>query len=128
MMTEVLRTFPLAVPSVMARAPHQGGGAEVRAVRIRGGAVKRLSLGKFRWKRRLNRFILKRAMITRELELTREEIVERLERGAQRRLGMSAQEMVDAYRSCTLKDLGRVADLLALASLLSKDDPLFVST
>lgn len=69
-------------------------------------------------------------MITRApvLELTQEEISERLERGARHRLGISAKEMVEAYRSGTLKDPGRVADLLALAHLLPKDDPLFVST
>ena len=69
-------------------------------------------------------------MITRSpvLELTREEIVERLERGAQHRLHMSANELVEAYRTGTLRDPGQVADLLALAHLLPKDDPLFVST
>lgn len=62
------------------------------------------------------------------LQLTQEEISERLERGAKHRLGMSAKEMVEAYRSGTLKNPGRVADLIALAHLLPKDDPLFVST
>lgn len=69
-------------------------------------------------------------MITRTpaLELTREQIVTRIERGAQRRLHMSAQELVCAYSTGQLPDPGRVADLLALASLLQKNDPLFVST
>lgn len=60
------------------------------------------------------------------LELTRDEIVRRIERGAQRRLKMSAQELVQAYRSGRLEDAGAVVDLLALASLLVESDPLFV--
>lgn len=60
------------------------------------------------------------------LELTRDEIVRRIERGAQRRLHMSARELVQAYRSGRLEDPGLVADLLALSSLLAESDPLFV--
>ena len=69
-------------------------------------------------------------MITRAptLDLTRDEIVARIERGAKHRLGLSAEALVCAYRDGRLADAGRVADLLALASLLPKDDPLFVST
>ncbi len=60
------------------------------------------------------------------LTLTRDEIVQRIERGAQRRLKMSARELVDAYCLGHLEDPGAVADLLALASLLTESDPLFV--
>jgi hypothetical protein len=60
------------------------------------------------------------------LELTRDEIVRRIERGAQRRLHMSARELVQAYRLGRLEDPGLVADLIALASLLAESDPLFV--
>ena len=60
-------------------------------------------------------------------ELTRDEIVARLDAEARRRLDMSAENLVRAYRSCELTDPGRVADLLALASLLDPTDPLFVS-
>jgi hypothetical protein len=60
------------------------------------------------------------------LELTREEIVRRLEHGAQRRLHISAADLIAAYRAGRLEDPGAVADLLALASLLLESDPLFV--
>lgn len=63
-----------------------------------------------------------------ELELTREEIVARIERLDRRRLKISAEELVSAYREGRLRDCGGVADALSLAHLLSKDDPLFVST
>ncbi len=62
----------------------------------------------------------------RILELTRDEIVRRIERGAQRRLHMSARELVQAYRAGQLEDPGAVADLLSLASLLVESDLLFV--
>ena len=61
------------------------------------------------------------------LELKREEIVARLERGARRRLDLSAQEFILAYREGRLRDCGQVADLLSLAHLLDKNDPLFAS-
>jgi hypothetical protein len=61
------------------------------------------------------------------LELTRDEIVERLERGLNRRLGRSAREVLVAYRAGKLDDPGRVADLLILADLLPEDDPLFAA-
>lgn len=56
-------------------------------------------------------------------ELTREEILARLEAGARRRLGMSAREMLCAYRNGRLTDPGAVVDLLVLADLLPPDDP-----
>ena len=56
-------------------------------------------------------------------ELTREEILASLEAGARRRLGMTAQAMLCAYRHGRLEDPGAVADLLVLADLLSPDDP-----
>jgi hypothetical protein len=57
------------------------------------------------------------------LELTRDEILERIERGTRRRLGMSARELLCAYRHGRLDDPGAVADLLVLADLLAPDDP-----
>lgn len=59
------------------------------------------------------------------LELTRDQILERIEKGAWHRLKMPAAQMLRAYRAGTLEDPGRVADLLALASLLPNDDPIF---
>ena len=61
------------------------------------------------------------------LEMTREEILERIEQGARKRLGVSARELVLAYRARRLDDPGRVADLLVLADLLPEDDPLFAT-
>ena len=56
-------------------------------------------------------------------ELSRKEIVNSLEAGARRRLGMTAQAMLCAYREGRLEDPGVVADLLVLADLLGPDDP-----
>lgn len=61
------------------------------------------------------------------LELTRDEIAQQLDREARRRLNISGEELVRRYRAGDLKDCGQVADLLALASLLDKDDPLFAA-
>ena len=61
------------------------------------------------------------------IELTRDEIIERIERGARRRLRTSAKDLVRRYRTGKLQDPGSVADLLALANLLPDDDPLFGS-
>ena len=65
-------------------------------------------------------------METGELELSREQIAARIEEGARRRLGLSANQMVQLFRDGALKDCGSIADLLSLAHLLEKDDPLFV--
>lgn len=65
------------------------------------------------------------AMGAPALELMREEIETFIERGAQKRLGMSAVEMIRAYQGGGLKDPGFVADLLALAYLLPENDPLY---
>jgi hypothetical protein len=61
------------------------------------------------------------------LRLSRDEIVAQLECGAQRRVHMSAADLVRTYREGRLPDPGRVADLLMLAHLLDERDPLFVS-
>ena len=61
------------------------------------------------------------------LELTRGQIVARIERGAKERgLLYSAEDLVREYRQGRLADPGAVADLMALAALLQDDDPLFV--
>src|SRR5687767_10133704 len=59
------------------------------------------------------------------VELTRDEIVERIEKGAQRRACSSAYELLRQYRAGKLQDPGSVADLLALSNLLPDDDPVF---
>jgi hypothetical protein len=59
------------------------------------------------------------------LELTREQILDLLERGAQVRLHLSARGFLRAYREGHLEDPGAVGDLVVLADLLSEDDPLF---
>ena len=65
-------------------------------------------------------------MGTPVLELSRDEIVARIEDGARSRIGLSAGEMVRRYLAAQLDDPGQVADLLALARLLPENDPLFV--
>ncbi len=61
------------------------------------------------------------------LELSRDRLVARIERGAkQRGLLYSAEDLVRDYRAGRLEDRGAVADLMALAALLPDDDPLFV--
>lgn len=64
---------------------------------------------------------------TTTLELTREEIAQQLDREALHRLGIHGEDLVRLYRAGQLKDCGTVADLLALASLLAEDDPLFAA-
>jgi hypothetical protein len=59
------------------------------------------------------------------LEMTRHQIVERIDRGARRRRGLSARELLEAYHAGRLEDPGAVADLLVLADLLPEDDPIF---
>lgn len=59
------------------------------------------------------------------LELTREEIISQIEAEARRRRGLSAGELLLAYRQGCLKNPGEVVDLLCLADLLAEDDPIF---
>ena len=62
------------------------------------------------------------------LEMSRDEIVALLEEQAHRRLGISAEEMLRRYRRGLLRDdCGKIADLVILASLLKKDDPLLAA-
>jgi hypothetical protein len=58
--------------------------------------------------------------------LTRAQIVAALEEESQSRRGMSAAQLIRAYKTGKLDDPGEVADILGLASLLRKGDPLFV--
>lgn len=59
------------------------------------------------------------------IELTREQILERIEQGAQKRRGLSARDLLLAYREGRLDEPGAVIDLLVLADLLPEDDPIF---
>jgi len=68
-----------------------------------------------------------RALDTTLRVWSRDEIVDVLEKETWRRLEMAPQQMVDAYRDGSLEDPGDVSDLIALAFLLSDDDPLFVA-
>jgi len=61
------------------------------------------------------------------LTLSRQEIVDRLDREARVRLGMTVEEFLRKYRAGALHDPGEVADLIALANLLVEDDPLFAA-
>ena len=61
-----------------------------------------------------------------EIELTQDEIVERLELQAPARLGMSAQAMVDLYRAGLIEEPGAVIDLLSFCSMLDLDHPLYL--
>jgi len=58
------------------------------------------------------------------LELSRDEIVERMERIAETRRGATAAEILRSYRDGTLDEPGELIDFLSLADLLSDDDPL----
>jgi hypothetical protein len=61
------------------------------------------------------------------LELSREEIVARIEQGARQRRRLSARELLRQYQAGSLDEPGEVADLLALAHLLAEDDPLLAA-
>jgi hypothetical protein len=58
---------------------------------------------------------------------TREEIIDEIDRGARRALGISAADFVRAFRERRLQDRDRAAviDLVVLMNLLREDDPLF---
>jgi hypothetical protein len=58
------------------------------------------------------------------LHMTRSEIIAAIDRVARIRLGTSAAELVDAYRTGRLADPGLVGDALVLADLLDPTDRL----
>lgn len=61
------------------------------------------------------------------LSLSREQIIAILEREAQKRLGLSARELLRRYARGKLEDPGRVSDLVILSHLLPEDDELFAA-
>lgn len=57
---------------------------------------------------------------------TRDEIVEEIETGAKRAVGLSAAEFVKALRDKSIRhDRVPVVDLVVLVNMLPEDDPLF---
>ncbi len=60
------------------------------------------------------------------VELSRNDILKRIEQGARQRRGLSAEGLIRLYRAGKLEDPCEVADLLALADLLPDNDPLLV--
>lgn len=60
-----------------------------------------------------------------QVTYTRDEVVAEIERGARRRLGLSAEEFAHAYRTRQIADRSAVIDLLAWLFLLRDDDPIF---
>jgi hypothetical protein len=56
--------------------------------------------------------------------MSRNQIVESLEKGARQRTGLSARVMLRRYRHGRLADPSRVTDLIALSNLLRKNDPI----
>ena len=73
-----------------------------------------------------NRKVLKKVSEPVDIELTEEEVIERIKSGAQERLGMPAEEMVRQFLDGSLEEPGRVIDLLSLAGMLDTDHPLYV--
>jgi hypothetical protein len=61
---------------------------------------------------------------TVHIRLDRDQIVERIDRGARERRGMSGRDLLRAYDKGQLDDPGSVADLLVLADLLDPGDSL----
>ena len=57
----------------------------------------------------------------------REELVEEIDQGSRRAIGLSASQLARAYRVGELEDPTGVADLIALLNLLPEDDVLFKS-
>lgn len=53
-----------------------------------------------------------------DVELSPEEILALIDQGAQRRLGISGKDLLERFHRGQLQDLGEVADLLVLATLL----------
>ena len=56
---------------------------------------------------------------------SRDEVINLIDSEAQRRLNLSATELVKRYQEGNLKDPSAVRDLIILLDLLSEDDPIF---
>ncbi len=60
-----------------------------------------------------------------DIALSRDEIIERIDKGARQRRGVSGRSLIAAYQEGRLEQAGDVADLLVLAELLEDNDPFF---
>jgi len=58
-------------------------------------------------------------------EVSRDEVIRVIDEMARQRRGVSAAELLCAYRSGKLQQTGDVADLLVYSDLLSPEDPIF---
>lgn len=63
-----------------------------------------------------------------DLELARDEIVALIESEAQRRYGLSAEELIGQYRAGSIDECGGAADIVSLARLLPEGDPLHLAS
>jgi hypothetical protein len=61
-------------------------------------------------------------------EVSREEIIRTIDELARKRRGMSAHQLLCAYRAGRLEISGDVTDLLVYSDLLSPNDPIFDSS
>jgi hypothetical protein len=59
-------------------------------------------------------------------EISRDEVVRVIDEQARRRRGMSAEQLLRAFRAGRLDQPGDVADLLVYSDLLSPKDPIFL--
>ena len=60
----------------------------------------------------------------RAVKLSRDQIVQTLELGARKRMGLSARVLLRRYRQGKLRNPTVVSDLIALSKLLRKNDPI----
>ena len=60
------------------------------------------------------------------IELTEDEIVEIIDKGARERLGIMAKGLIDCWKDDQIDDPGGIKDLVAFASLLPHEHPLHV--
>lgn len=62
------------------------------------------------------------------LKLSRNQIIGLIDHDAKKRLGIGAGELLHEYRTGQLQNPGAVADLLVIADLLKRNDPIFGRT
>lgn len=67
------------------------------------------------------------AIMNGSIVMSRDEIVDVIHKGALGRRGVTAEQLLRAYRAGELSEPGEVADLLALGDLLPDDDPILTA-